>query len=89
MCMAGVRACLCVNRADGMWKPCDCEVFMCVCECVCAAGEGHVTCVCAWGVDVMEGVGKECGCVWVCGESVSPIECVRAGCVWWERLVCT
>ena len=52
MCMAGVRACLCVNRADGMWKPCDCEVFMCVCECVCAAGEGHVTCVCAWGVDV-------------------------------------
>lgn len=30
MCMADVRACLCVNRADGMWKPCDCEVFMCV-----------------------------------------------------------
>ena len=25
----------------------------------------------------MEGVGEECGCVWVCGASVSGIVCVR------------
>jgi len=55
--------------------------FLCVCECVCAAGEGPVTRVRAWGVDVYGGVGEECGCVWVCGESVSGMDCVRVGCV--------
>ena len=26
-CVAGVRACLCVNRADGVWRPCECEAM--------------------------------------------------------------
>lgn len=76
--VAGVRACLCVNRADGVWRPCEGVHVI-----VCAVGEGRMCRV----LMCVEGVGEECGRVWVC-------ECICDGLcacdVWrpWERWVC-